>query len=71
MIPETRAIRLAPGGGRLTLWRMRRLVAQWSMPSLGAGLAAALLLGIGMLLWARHGGAVFFETVLSGLWLCF
>lgn len=50
---------------------MRQVAAQWSKVSLGAGLAAVLLLGLGVLLWARHGGAVFFDTVLAGLWLCF
>ncbi len=42
-----------------------------SRPLLLAGIAAALLLGGSVLLWAHYGATVFFETIRAGFAACF
>ncbi|WP_341990789.1 hypothetical protein [Azorhizobium sp. AG788] len=37
----------------------------------GLGALAVLLVGGGVLLWMRHGVAIFFDTVAAGLATCF
>lgn len=37
----------------------------------GAGMAALLVIGAAIGLWARHGAAVFFDMLTAGLAYCF
>ncbi|TCK31159.1 hypothetical protein EV667_1265 [Ancylobacter aquaticus] len=39
--------------------------------SWGAGIAAILVFGAAIGLWARHGAAVFFDMLTAGLAYCF
>lgn len=40
-------------------------------PLLIVGAGAALLVGATLALWAHYGTAVFYETILAGMALCF
>lgn len=66
------ALALALAHGLICAILLNMSAAQLRIGALGPALlfAGAATVAVGALLWARHGGAIFREMLLSGLPLC-